>query len=325
MLEQHGGARLALPTAQTIIRTLASALAYAHSRDIFHGEVSAANVFITDAGEVRLRNFEMRGKGLAANPKADRLAFAWLAHGLLAGMNTTLHSRPPGLTGEQWRVLRDALTGKEGKRPGNVLTVFAGDTNVAVGRVSRLPPLAHNTGDRMGAGNWIASGIVATILGVAIYLLVTHDTSVPPVQDPPATSAVAPQPPPGATPSAPAPRVPARPAAVVPAPVPAVETPAPATPPVYTRARLDLPAESIGVDGSQPFARVWVRRRGGMRSEVSFLWWTESGSAQADRDYAEISPRREVIPAGANGIGLSDTARGRFSSRPGADVLRQDR
>jgi hypothetical protein len=84
--------------------------------------------------------------------------------------------------------------------------------------------------------------------------------------------------------------------------------------PVYVRSRIDLPEESISVDGAEPMARLWVRRRGGLSGEVSFLWWTESGSAQVDRDYAQISPRRAYIGNGANGVALlvplvSDVAR----------------
>ena len=84
LIEQNGNARLALPAAQTIVRSLASALAYAHSRDVCHGDVRAGNVFITDVGEIRLKGFDI-GDDWQVNPRSDRVAFAQLAYELLSG------------------------------------------------------------------------------------------------------------------------------------------------------------------------------------------------------------------------------------------------
>jgi hypothetical protein len=58
------------------------------------------------------------------------------------------------------------------------------------------------------------------------------------------------------------------------------------------------------VAGDQPVARIWVRRQGELRGAVTFLWWTESGSARADQDFREISPRTARIADGAKGVEL---------------------
>jgi hypothetical protein len=51
-----------------------------------------------------------------------------------------------------------------------------------------------------------------------------------------------------------------------------------------------------------PVARIWVRRRDNLDRAVTFKWWTESGSAEVDRDFRQILPRTETIPAGAPGL-----------------------
>jgi hypothetical protein len=58
------------------------------------------------------------------------------------------------------------------------------------------------------------------------------------------------------------------------------------------------------VAGDEPVAKILVRRRGGLSGEVSFLWWTESGSARVDRDFRAITPRMAVIDDGAKGVEL---------------------
>ncbi len=74
--------------------------------------------------------------------------------------------------------------------------------------------------------------------------------------------------------------------------------------PKYSRALIDLPSEVLSVPGDQPVARIWVRRRESLKGEVSFTWWTESGSAKVDQDFRRISPRPAIIDEGANGVEL---------------------
>jgi hypothetical protein len=58
------------------------------------------------------------------------------------------------------------------------------------------------------------------------------------------------------------------------------------------------------VDTSEPVARIWVTRRGSLGREVRFRWWTETGTAQVDRDFRAIEPRVAVIPEGSRGVEL---------------------
>jgi Protein kinase domain len=333
-LIDQGGTRLTLPASQTIIQSVASALVHAHSHNVFHGDVRAENVFITDAGEVRLRGFELNARDMPANPKGDRLAFSWFAYELLSrrdgggGNRDSRLREPPGVTREQWRALRLTMTGKE-DTAGNVLTAFGGANNP--GPVVLLRDGERARVRRMGTGGWIASGLVAAILVVAGYFILTTVVLNHPKADAQPAVASAPAPKADAQPivaSAPAPKADAQPVvagAPVPAPGPqvaevasanvAVDTvpvaPAPhvkAKPAVAaprpSRALIDLPSATATVAGDQPVAKIWVRRRGGLTGEVSFLWWTESGSARVDQDFRAITPRTATINDGARGVEL---------------------
>jgi hypothetical protein len=296
--QQRGGGRLALPAAQTIIRTVAGALAHAHSRDVFHGDVSAQNVLITDTGEVRLKGFELGDRCLAASPQADRLAFAWLAYGLLSGRASELSIRhPAGLPPEQWRVLRNTLSGKQGKKAGNVLTAFAGDSSITVDRVSLLPGFVHARASGASFSAWMATGLVAAIVATAGYFMAAQDAL--PVSRANGVLTVA---------SASVPEAAPRPAIAEDMPIKVVTAsvtmPPPAPAPEFSRPHIDLPYDAMSVNGDQPVAKIWVRRRGPLSGAVTFLWWTESGSAQIDRDFAEVPPQKATIADGAKGVQL---------------------
>ena len=66
--------------------------------------------------------------------------------------------------------------------------------------------------------------------------------------------------------------------------------------------RVEFAAASYEVAGSEPAARIVVRRAGGTDGDVSFVWWTEGASAQPDVDYASLGRRVETIPSGADKI-----------------------
>jgi len=84
-------------------------------------------------------------------------------------------------------------------------------------------------------------------------------------------------------------------------------------------AHIELADAAIDVSPSEPVARVVVRRKGGARGDISFLWWTESGTAKPGVDFAAIAPRIEHMESGKNSATLlvpivSDTTRRRAKS-----------
>jgi hypothetical protein len=286
--------------AQTAVSAIASALAYAHSQGVTHGNVSTTNVFINPAGDIRLQGFEDNFNPV--EPAADRLAFAWLAYELLTGTQGEIANpgygsrlrQPPGLASDKWRVLRDTLKGKS--NAGNVLTDLAGNTPVAARRAP-----------------WAVAACIVAALGVGAWLMFDKGSGTS--RSPTAIAASVPTS--AAMPdivpdtvvarndAAPRPIAPEIPPAVVPAVVPAT-SPAvvPATPPavVPARSRIELQAATATVDSTARVARIWVARRDNLNGAVTFQWWTETGTAEEDRHFRRVLPREETIPNGANGI-----------------------
>jgi serine/threonine protein kinase len=64
-------------------------------------------------------------------------------------------------------------------------------------------------------------------------------------------------------------------------------------------ARIELAANTIEVDPTQPAASVVVSRRHNYQRGVSFTWSTESGTAKPGQDFMPVTSRTEYIAAGA--------------------------
>ncbi len=115
---------------------------------------------------------------------------------------------------------------------------------------------------------------------------------------PPATPAAAPSAASPMSPRAPPPAAPISSGAAEPADadatVPAVQAPPPAAARA-THARVELSAAVVEVPSTEAFALVPVRRRGSMRGEASFRWWTEPGTAKSGADFAPIGAHVERI------------------------------
>jgi hypothetical protein len=60
-------------------------------------------------------------------------------------------------------------------------------------------------------------------------------------------------------------------------------------------ARVELAAAVVSVAATAPMALVAVHRKGSLRGDASFQWWTESGTAKAGADFIAIAPRIEHI------------------------------
>jgi serine/threonine protein kinase len=70
------------------------------------------------------------------------------------------------------------------------------------------------------------------------------------------------------------------------------------------RARIELAADSIDVPPTETVARVLVHRTRTMRGDVSFSWWTESGTAKPGRDFSPVKSHVEHIENGKNAADL---------------------
>jgi hypothetical protein len=122
--------------------------------------------------------------------------------------------------------------------------------------------------------------------------------------------------PPATVPAAAPDRVLARPVAVqaaTPPPTPATassatpeaarNTPAEQSGPA-TRARIELAADNVEVPPGEPMAHIVVRRSRGLHGDISFNWWTESGTAKPLRDFVPVNTQVEHIENGQSAISL---------------------
>jgi len=66
------------------------------------------------------------------------------------------------------------------------------------------------------------------------------------------------------------------------------------------RARIELAADNVEVAPGGAMARITVRRSRGLRDEVSFKWWTESGTAKPGQDFVPVKSQVEYIENGKN-------------------------
>jgi len=90
-------------------------------------------------------------------------------------------------------------------------------------------------------------------------------------------------------------------------------TPAPSTHPSPAEAartyagpiRVELAADTVDLQPGETIARIVVRRRGNPRGDASFTWWTESGTAKPERDFAPVMPRAERIEDGSGSVILN--------------------
>jgi hypothetical protein len=70
-------------------------------------------------------------------------------------------------------------------------------------------------------------------------------------------------------------------------------------------ARIEFAADTTEVQPGDSIAQIVVRRKGYLRSDATFTWWTESGTAKPGTDFVAVSPRVEHIEAGKDRVTLS--------------------
>jgi serine/threonine protein kinase len=250
--------------------------------------------------------------------------------------------RPPGMRGEQWRALRRGLGwNREQRNLG--MERWLQQLGVADG-AQPLPPLARLTQPQAPQRLWPQRAMAATAvlcsLGLALFAVDRQSSidwgqtlahlqhswdSVWPRLRRAASGTAGAQvtSPASAGPDAPGAQVsvarvatpltgtPVSPAAATGVTPATAATPAtagmvgPAAAGVASgSARAGFAAASFDVASGEPAARVVVRRLGGGDGELSFIWWTEGGSAQPDVDYAELGRRVDRIPSGADQVTL---------------------
>lgn len=71
--------------------------------------------------------------------------------------------------------------------------------------------------------------------------------------------------------------------------------------------RVELAADTVDVPAAEFLAQVPVHRKGSLRGEAQFRWWTESGTAKPGTDFSPVVPQLAYIGEGKSTISLSVT------------------
>jgi hypothetical protein len=69
--------------------------------------------------------------------------------------------------------------------------------------------------------------------------------------------------------------------------------------------KVELAADSVDVASGETVAQISVHRKGSLRGETSFTWWTESGTAKPGSDFSAIVPQIAHIGDGKSNVALS--------------------
>jgi hypothetical protein len=69
--------------------------------------------------------------------------------------------------------------------------------------------------------------------------------------------------------------------------------------------KIELAADTVEVPAGESSAQITVRRKGNLRGEASFVWWTESGTAKPGVDFSPVVPQLARIEDGKSSVALN--------------------
>jgi hypothetical protein len=318
-----------------VIREVGEGLAHAHDRRVIHGDIKPQNVMVTNSGEVRILDFGISSElaavtpayascelleGREADPRDDLFALACLSYELLAGEHPFQHrrsteartlkitpSRPPGLSGRQWKTLTLGLAWNRADRPASLRDWLA-ELDLGHAPLGPMPQPEDSTASpltRSGVASALIALIAATIVGGVTWAVLSRPKPAPAVAD--VAASVAEVEPPVITDSAAAdadiddapPPDEAAPAAKT-----EVKTQVAAARPIDKTERIGLAASAYSFRGSAKFAEIRVHRSTGSKGTTSFEWWTEAGSALEGIEFAPQAPATVFFPAGVRTVSL---------------------
>ena len=298
LLQELPAHKLPVAQALAVIRDVGAAVAYAHSRQMIHGDLQPQNVMIDFDSTLRVLNF-----GRLSDPADDLHALGCIAYELLAGEHpfgghlaadaqplTTRPRRPGGLTRRQWHALRSALAWEHARRPPSV-AAWLGQMQLeqAAPRLAPLSVLLQTFAARGArAVRWVLAGVAGLVALTAVGVWGSRPemrkelANLPAVVPMAATAGTVPTP-------VTAPRLVVEPTILMAAPVP---------PNIQLADALILVAEDAAA------AQITVHRSGDLHGDINFSWWTEPGTAQPGTDYVADGPQRAQIPDGAESAQL---------------------
>jgi eukaryotic-like serine/threonine-protein kinase len=270
-------------------------------------------------------------EGARPDVRDDVFALACVAYLLLCGRHpfsekTAIEARadrlrprrPANLTGRQWRALRDGLRWQREKRPADVQQWLARlDLRNAATHVASLSELLQKPPPKRTG--FLTAALIAACAALLAggYWLASNQGLLPSfATGAPTRTAAAPPatPPAAATTPANDPATPPDRAAPDREPAAQVSRQAPAIPPAKASmaapatpgpSKIEFAADTVEVPAAETSAQITVRRRGSLRGEASFIWWTESGTAKSGVDFAPVMPQLARIEDGKSSLSLT--------------------
>ncbi len=312
----------------TVIREVGEGLAHAHERRVIHGDIKPQNVMVTNSGEVRILDFGTSGgsatamtpayascdllEGREADPRDDLFALACMSYELLAGEHPFQHrratearsqkiapSRPPGLTGRQWKALMQGLAWERADRPPSVSDWLA---DLELGRAPLGPiPQPQKSKTSFLAKGGVAPALMALLAAIVVggitWAVLSRPKAPTAAADAEVATAVIPALTDADTDEAPPP-------ANLPAPRAALKARNAAARPIDRTETIGIMVNSYSFGPGQRFAEIRVHRSAGSKGATSFDWWTEPASALADSDFAPQMPATVFFPSGVRTVSL---------------------
>jgi serine/threonine protein kinase len=275
-------------------------------------------------------------EGKRPDVRDDVFALACVAYRLLCGEHPFSESsaldaraagssarKPERLTHRQWRVLQEGLHWDREMRPGDVQNwlerlELRGAAKSLPALIDLLdPPPAAKRGLPIAQAKILPAAlglVIALALAGGYWLTTAHKTAsraiatAPTDNIAPARSGSHDRPlPPAAAHEAPLPLADSRAAAAgesAVAPQPAAVAPS-ASPAPARPALIEMTVPTVEVPAGEVSARVMVRRKGNLRGEIGFTWWTESGTAKPGTDFSPVVPQVAHMGDRQSGVSLT--------------------
>lgn len=336
------------PHAWAIIRQIAAGLEHAHGRGVVHGDLRPQNIVVTHTGEVRILDFGASASikqvtnqpdaksavvatpayascevlaGRTADPRDDLYSLACISYELLAGSHpfqrrrsteardfAVVATRPPDVTGRQWKMLTKGLSWHRGGRSISVRDwanrlSLDGNHPEALPSATELKTVRANN-PRTGLlfrVTAVLALLAATVGASIIYIRTDHGSfggAVSSAQAGGRSNAEDSSTSSDANSASLVSSAPGGPAAATQSPIAVLKSADGRAKTPAGRRPLAVSVREYEARPGERFAEIRVHRSHPTRADSPFVWWTEAASAQPGVDYVDQAKVTQSFPKG---------------------------